>query len=310
MKKTLMFLFLFLCFVPSYMANDDFDFPLEDMLFFEKVILDFYAGDAQKLSAIDRLETRCRFRDFSNGLSCANLSILYSDIGDMPRAYTASVLAYKKEPNDSYYRNMFQNMAIKTGNLKDMQKRMGKSGEIPALYMRTIQACQDENPSLVIGDIRSLVAKKWITKEQLEQGIYHQCLKNHPEWLLELLNASTPNAFSYKKLLNEEKDNSHPYKDIWDISYSRLEMDLKVTEKGIPQKNLTKIWVAFKQSILASNKSQASQQLIDLQNELNHLKRLGGKNKILAESLELAIGLILKQDKEIADRASRLGIVW
>lgn len=94
------------------------------MLFFEKVILDFYASDAQKMSAIDRLETRCRFRDFSNGLSCANLSILYSDMGDMPRAYTASVLAYKKEPNDSYYRNLFQNLALQTGNLKDMEKRM------------------------------------------------------------------------------------------------------------------------------------------------------------------------------------------
>lgn len=310
MKKSAAVLFLFLSFPIFIHARDDFHFPLEDMIFFEKIILDFYSGDQLKADAISNLESRCRFKDYASGLSCANLAILYNSESDYPRAYTAAALAYKKEPTDNYYRNLFQNLALKSGNLKDLERRMGKSGEIPLLYLRAIQDCNEANPENAIGTIRILVSKKLLTKQQFQNGIFAECLSGYPSWKKELMEVAISNPISYQKLLEDEIDASHSHKEIWDMKYARKELEQKNDPLPEPNKKLTEIWVNFKSAIQSGKSAQANQELVKLQSELNSLKAKGGKSKIIAESIELAIGLILKQDKDFAPKASKMGIVW
>ncbi|NCS92448.1 MAG: hypothetical protein GW761_01455 [Leptospira sp.] len=310
MKKSAVVLFLFLSFPNFIQAKDDFHFPLEDMIFFEKIILDFYTGDLLKRDAISSLESRCRFKDYSSGLSCANLAILYNSESDLPRAYTAAALAYKKEPKDNYYRNLFQNLAVKSGNIKDLQRRMGKSGEIPVVYLRAVQACNEGSLQNAIGDIQILVKKKLLTKEQLQNGIFSECVSENPSLKKELTEAAISNPTSYQKLLEDEIDSSHSHKEIWDMKYARKELDPKIENLPEPNKKLTEIWSKSKIAILSGKSSQANTELSRLQSELKSLKSQGGKNKMLAESIELAVGLILKQDKDFAAKASKMGIAW
>ncbi|MCC5814315.1 MAG: hypothetical protein JJT78_06130 [Leptospira sp.] len=283
---------------------------LDDLLFYEKIILDFYAEGALREQAVRSLETRCRWSDSASGLSCANLSILYKNLGDLPRAYTAAAIAYKKEPKNNYYRNLFQNMAIRSGNLSDMEKRMGNDGKIFTRYNRVIQACNDNLGSRVLSDVNFLVQAKHITKEQLQRGIFYECYKDSPDVLNSLQSLAIGNRTSYTQLLRDEEDRFNAYNGIWDLVMYRKELSGQWKDDDIPSTELSVKWMGFKKSLESGNANTAKESLKDVRKILDELKKQSPKQKIVAESLELAIGLTLAQDPDFKDKVSKLGIVW
>jgi hypothetical protein len=279
---------------------------LEDLLFYEKIILDFYSSEKLKSQAIQELDTRCRWKDTSNALSCANLAILYQNMGDLPRAYTASALAYKKEPRVSYYRNLFQNLAMQSGNIKDMQKRMGSEGKTLARYSRAIQECNDGFASQALPDVRILISEGHLRKQQFQNGIFADCFKNQPELLAELIAKSKPNPISYKNLVQEEEDRNNPFYSSWDLEYYRKERNNQLTENDTPKEKLTEHWVDCKSYIASGNISSAKQKLSEIRTILNQMKTESTKKKILAESMELAIRLSLAQDPNLRVKSGHL----
>jgi hypothetical protein len=283
---------------------------LEDLLFYEKIILDFYAEGILREQAVRSLDTRCRWSDSASGLSCANLSILYKNLGDLPKAYTAAAIAYKKEPKNNYYRNLFQNMAIRSGNLSDMEKRMGHDGKILTRYNRIIQACNENLGTRVLSDINFLVQAKHITKEQLQRGIFYECYKDNPEVLTSLKSLAIENHTSYTQLLRDEEDRFNAYNGIWDLDMYRKETSGQWKDEDIPATELSIKWNLFKKSLESGNSNAAKESLREVRSILDALKKKSPKQKIVAESLELAIGLTLAQDPDFKDKASKLGLAW
>lgn len=279
---------------------------LDDLLFYEKIILDFYSNAKLKSKAIQELDTRCRWKDSSNALSCANLAILYQNMGDLPKAYTASALAYKKEPKVSYYRNLFQNLAMESGNIKDMQKRMGPEGKTLARYSRAIQECNDGFSSKALSDVRILISEGYLTKQQFQNGIFSDCYKDQPELLVELIAKSRSNPISYKNLVQEEEDRNNPFYTSWDLEYYRKEKNNQLTENDIPKVQLTKHWIDCKTFISEGKLHSAKQELASIRVILDRMKKDSIKKKILAESMELAIQLSLAQDPSLRVQSGRL----
>lgn len=298
MRKTLGFLLLWGFFSPGVYSEPRSTsiVDLEDLLFYEKILLDFYAGEELQTRAIRELESRCRWKDTASGFSCANLAILYLNKKDLPRAYTAAALAYKKEPRSSYYRNLFQNMAIESDNIRDMQKRMGSEGKTVSRYTRAIQACNENLPGRALPDLKILVLEGNITKEQLNKGLFADCLEGHPDWKESLQVRAKSNPLNYSQLLIQEEDKTHPFRDIWDLSYARKEATQTLTDSDQPSANLTRIWMEFQSHHKTGRFTDAQNSLLEIQTSLKDLSTRGPKNKILADSLGLAIHLNLTQD--------------
>ncbi|WCL50015.1 hypothetical protein [Leptospira sp. GIMC2001] len=307
-KSLLAFILFFFHIYPSSAQNRE-KIEWDDLVFYERIILDYYSSESEKKHALNELDTRCRWKDPGTGLSCANLAILYLNANDLDRAYTAAAIAYKKEPKDNFYRNLFQNLAVRTNNLKDMRKRMGRDGNIILTYERAILRCKENRPTAALPDIRTLVNLGHLTRESLEKGIFAQCLNNSEE-IVQLRNIAKPNKVSYSKLLMGEEDRNHGYYSIWDISYARKEKTEKLKDSDEPNQLITKHWMDFKSNLISGNSAKAKSSFDDYKNTLQSIKKSGGKSKDLAESLELATELILKQDPIFRDKADRMGIRW
>lgn len=286
------------------------DLDREDLLFYETIIVDFYSSSELKEKAIRDLENRCRFRDSANGLSCANLAILYKSKGDLPKAYTASAKAYKKEPRNNYYRNLFMNLAIRSGNLRDMEKRMGRDGNVFSRINRVVESCNLGWAERAIPDLVVLVKEKQITKEQLERGLFYDCLSEDPDLLSQLHSLAKGNPLSYTNLLREEEDKHNPFHTVWDVDYYRKEVAKTLKEKELPRQILTRIWVDLKNSLQEKDQKKALTGIRELKEELNRLKRSGKNNRLLAESLDLGIQLTLEQDPDLSPLAKEMDITW
>jgi len=277
---------------------------MEDLLFFEKVILDFYKGEKSQEGAIRSLEYRCRWKDAGRGLSCANLAILYKSMGDYPQAYTAAAMAYRKEPRNPYYRNLFQQIAFQSGNIRDMEKRLGNDGKMISWYLTAIQSCNENNPEKALPFVKLLVAYKHITKEQFERGIFYSCFKDNRELLQDLKNQALPNLINYTELLREEQDRNHPFYEVWDLDFHRKEMSGTIGEKEIPKSHLTKLWIDFKTAVSKKDFSKANKLLAQIKDVLSGWKEKSGEAKLLAESLELAIELEVSQNPKYKGRVN------
>lgn len=281
------------------MQAEKVQLSLTELQFYERILIDFNKNGKEREKALFELENYCRWKDNQVGLSCANLAILYKSLGDLPRAYSSSVMAYKKNPSNPYYRNLMRQLAMATGNLSDMEKRLGKDGRIFSLYSYAIYYCQAKSLSRALDYILLLIQEKQIRREQLERGIFSECLKENPILINELLSQVEPNPHSYKEILEEEEQNSHPFSEIWDFSYAK-----NITEGGFEEKKLTtnkeftKLWFQFKKSILTKNYPEAERTYQEMMKFVSGYKKKGSKEKILAESLELAIELILNQNPE------------
>jgi hypothetical protein len=145
-------------------------------------------------------------------------------------------------------------------------------------------------------DMRILVSSREIRREALEKGLFWECFRNDGNLYKELIGLSSPNGVVYSRILREAEDSFHPYRDLWDLDFYRKENSKKQNDSEKSPRELTELWRELKIALQSKTKLLAQRKYDEFQKRLDALGKSGGKQKILAGSLQLAARLLAEQD--------------
>ncbi|AAS70821.1 hypothetical protein GS518_11175 [Leptospira interrogans] len=252
----------------------------------EQAILEFYGTPEERESSVKLLKSSCRSLHPDRALSCYNLSILLASSKNYSEALEYALRARKADPSDSLYRDQVFQIAY---HLELEQGEALSVDEVEKRYFRAIKNCKEGKKNETLSDLIVLAALKEIGKESLQKGIFAECV-GESESLVHL----KPNEVNYIKEYYKFLENSHPYKEVWDVSGTVRRQTLEKMQ--IPNQEVTKTWKEFRQSVRSKNKIQAVEHLKKFKESLEKVSQKSQQSKNLALNLKKAAFYLIQGD--------------
>ncbi|RHX78324.1 hypothetical protein DLM76_18375 [Leptospira yasudae] len=252
----------------------------------EQAILEFYGTPEERESSIKLLRSSCRSLHPERALSCYNLSVLLSSSKNYPEALDYALRARKADPTDTLYRDQVFQVAY---YLELEQGEVLAADEVEKRYFRAIKNCKEGKKNETLADLIVLAALKEIGRESLKKGIFSECVGE-----AEALVGVKPNEVNYTKEYYKFLENSHPYKEVWDVSGAVRKQTLEKMQ--IPNQDATKHWKEFRQSVRSKNKTLAAEQLKKFKESLETISQKNQHAKNLAIHLKKAAYYLIQGD--------------
>lgn len=252
----------------------------------EQAILEFYGNPEERESAIKLLKSSCRSLRPDRALSCYNLSVLFASTKKYPDALEYALRARKADKEDTLYRDQVFQAAY---YLELEQGEALAIDEVEKRYFRAIKNCKEGKKNETLADLMVLAEMKEIGKESLKKGIFSECV-GESESLLNL----KPNEVSYTKEYYKFLENSHPYREVWDVSGVVRKQTLEKTQN--PNQEVTKVWKEFRQSVKSKNKPKAVEHLKKFKTTLETISQKNTNSKNLAVHLRKAAFYLIQGD--------------
>ncbi|EMJ93417.1 hypothetical protein [Leptospira alstonii] len=250
----------------------------------EQAILEFYGTPEEKESSVRLLRASCRSLHPDRALSCYNLSILLSSSKNYPEALEYALRARKADPSDSLYRDQVFQVAY---HLELEQGEAISVDDVEKRYFRAIKNCKEGKKNETLADLIVLAALKEIGSESLKKGIFAECVG---ESLVDI----KPNETNYTKEYYKFLENSHPYREVWDVSGAVRKQDLEKMQS--PNREVTKVWKEFRQSVRSKNKAQAAEHLKKFKESLETISQKNHNARNLALYLKKAAFYLIQGD--------------
>ncbi|XDD51488.1 hypothetical protein AB3N59_07065 [Leptospira sp. WS92.C1] len=252
----------------------------------EQAILEFYGTPEERESSIQLLKSSCRSLRPDRALSCYNLSVLLVSSQKYSDALDYALRARKADPEDNLYRDQ----VFQVGYFLELEQgEVLGLDEVEKRYYRAIKNCKDGKKNETIADLIVLTELKEIGKESLQKGIFLECVGTSES----LLNVK-PNGISYTKEYYKFLENTHPYKDVWDVSGVVRKQTLEKMQ--IPNQEATRIWKEFRLSVKTKNKPKAIEQLRKFKESLLVLSQKNQNAKNLTIHLKKAAFYLIQGD--------------
>ncbi|MBE8363931.1 hypothetical protein [Leptospira borgpetersenii] len=252
----------------------------------EQAILEFYGTPQERESSMRLLKSSCRSLHPARALSCYNLSVLLSSSKNYPEALEYALRARNADPSDSLYRDQVFQVAY---HLELEQGEVLSADEVEKRYFRAIKNCKDGKKNETLSDLIVLVALKEIGKESLEKGIFSECVGKS-----DVLVHVKPNEVNYTKEYYKFLENSHPYREVWDVSGVVRKQTLEKMQS--PNQEVTRAWKEFRQSVKSKNRIQAAEHLKKFKETLEITSQKNQNAKKLALHLKKAAFYLIHGD--------------
>ncbi|MGJ4751385.1 hypothetical protein [Leptospira kmetyi] len=252
----------------------------------EQAILEFYGTPEERESAIKLLRSSCRSLHPERALSCYNLSVLLSSSKNYPEALEYALRARKADPSDTLYRDQVFQVAY---YLELEQGETLSSDEVEKRYFRAIKNCKAGKKNETLADLIVLADLKEIGRESLKKGIFSECV-GEAEALVQV----KPNEINYTKEYYKFLENSHPYKEVWDVTGVVRKQTLEKMQT--PNQEVTRAWKEFRQSVRSKNKIQAAEHLKKFKQSLETISQKSQHAKNLAVHLKKAAYYLIQGD--------------
>ncbi|MDV6236834.1 hypothetical protein CH379_014490 [Leptospira ellisii] len=252
----------------------------------EQAILEFYGTPEERESAIKLLRSSCRSLRPDRALSCYNLSVLYLSSKRYSDALEYALRARKAEPEDTLYRDqVFQSAYF----LEFEQGDTLSADDVERRYFRAVKNCKEGKRNETIADLAVLAELGQIGKESLKRGIFAECAGESEA----LLNVK-PNPVSYTKEYYKFLENSHPYREVWDVSGTVRRQTLE--KNAVTEHEVTKAWREFRQSVRSKNKPRAAEQLKKFKLGLEGVSKKNQNARVFAQHLKRAAYYLIQGD--------------
>ncbi|WP_039941786.1 hypothetical protein [Leptospira alexanderi] len=252
----------------------------------EQAILEFYGTPEERESSVKLLKSSCRSLHPGRALSCYNLSVLLSSSKNYPEALEYALRARNADPWDSLYRDQVFQVAY---HLELEQGEAISADEVEKRYFRAIKNCKDGKKNETLADLIVLVALKEIGSESLKKGIFSECVGES-----DVLIHIRPNEVNYMKEYYKFLENSHPYREVWDVSGVVRKQTLEKMQS--PNQEVTRAWKEFRQSVKSKNKIQATEHLKKFRESLEIISQKNQNAKKLALHLKKAAFYLIQGD--------------
>ncbi|WP_046689659.1 hypothetical protein [Leptospira santarosai] len=252
----------------------------------EQAILEFYGTPEERESSLKLLKSSCRSLHPDRALSCYNLSVLLTSSKNYPEALEYALRARNADPSDSLYRDQVFQVAY---HLELAQGEALSADEVEKRYFRAIKNCKDGKKNEVLADLIVLVALREIGRESLEKGIFSECVGTS-----DLLVHVKPNEVNYTKEYYKFLENSHPYREVWDVSGAVRKQTLEKMQS--PNQEVTRAWREFRRSVKSKNRIQATEHLKKFKESLETISQKNQRAKNLALHLKKAAFYLIQGD--------------
>jgi hypothetical protein len=254
----------------------------------EKIILDFYGDENDRIRSIETLKARCYDTTLKDAHACYNLAVLLYNQKKMDESFTAIRKSVSIAGSDPLYQSMLRTMALQLGKPEILEEKE-ETRLLGTLTRLELLCSKNEEKSKEI--MVSLLKQGILNSSMLNIGGLSDCIT--PQMKEEIIAHSLPVKYNYKDIYYQEKAKSDPFSGLWDVSYYIKKKHLE--DEETINNTLTLNWKLVRKNVKLADLEKAKSHLKLFLGELrNHPYQKTEKKKL--QSIEKAAYLLIEQD--------------